>query len=190
MQLSKLSRPTTSIWMVGLLSAAMGLSACQKQQDSDAKDATATDSVAQTQEAPPMSAEPAEPSDAAIVTPAEGEVAAYPNATDPNAAQVANDTAATVDTVASKMTYVCTPELKFDAIYNDDADNVSINSSAGNVTLDEAGDNAYEVATGLDGSAGLTQWRVANDQRGSGTLRVSNGGNDKVTAYECTSANK
>lgn len=188
MQLSKSSRLTTSFWMVSLLSAAMSLSACQKQPDSAAQD-TAADNTAQTQEAP-MSAEPAAPSDATIVTPAEGEVAADSTAIDPTAAQVANDTVATVDTVASQMTYVCTPELKFDAIYNDDADNVSINSSAGNVTLDEAGDNAYEVATGLDGSAGLTQWRVANDQRGSGTLRVSNGGNDKVTAYECTSANK
>lgn len=177
----QLSRFMPSPLMIGLLSAAIGLSACQKQSEPEAAPKPATEA---TQDVP-MSAEPAEPADAAIVTPAEGEAA-----NDPNAAEVANDTAATVNTVATQLTYVCTPELKFDAIYNDDADSVSINSDLGNVTLDEAGDHAYEVATALDGAPGLTQWRVADGQRGSGTLRVSKEGDAAVTAYECNSANK
>lgn len=168
----------TSLMMMGLLAATLSISACQKSADSDS-----TDSPDATTEAPavPMSAEPAEPHDT-VVTGSVDE----PTATDPNASEVANDTVATVETgAAAQMSYACTPALKLDVTYNADAKNVTVNTDQGSVSLDEIGEGSYEAAKSLDGGEGLTQWRVADDHHESGVLRVSMGGGDKVTAYEC-----
>lgn len=166
-----------SLVMMGLLSAVIGLSACQKPTESDP---AATDAATE-EPAVPMSADPAEPHQAI-----EGE-----EVVDPSAAEVAEDTVTDVETgAAKKLNYSCTPALKLDVVYHDEAKNVTVNTDKGNLTLEEIGEDAYEVKTALDGSNGLTQWRVSNDHRESGVLRVSMGDDDKVTAYECKAGGK
>lgn len=168
----------TSLMMMGLLAASIGLSACQKAAD---KEATSADTTSE-EAAAPMSAEPAEPN-TAVVAETDAESA------DPNAAEVADDTVATVATeAAAAVSYSCTPALSLEVTYNDQAKNVTVNTDKGSLDLAEIGEGSYEAATALDGSAGLTQWRVADDHHASGVLRVSMGGDDKVTAYECKSA--
>jgi|26BtaG_2_1085354.scaffolds.fasta_scaffold03983_2 hypothetical protein len=161
----QLQQSKTSLLMMGLLTAVMGLSGCQKSAEPEATD---TDTTAVEKDVP-MSAEPAEHDD-------------------PTAAEVADDTVATVVTpVISQASYLCSPELEFSATYNDEADQVTLKSAQGEVTLaavGEDGDN-FEATKSLDGGAGLTQWRVAEARDNSGVLRVSAGEGQDVTAYNC-----
>lgn len=166
----------TSLMMMGLLAATLSVSACQKSADSESQSSKDTTTE---EPAVPMSAEPAEPHDTVVTE-------SVDEPTDPNASEVANDTVATVETgAAAQMSYACTPALKLDVTYNADAKNVIVNTDQGSVSLDEIGEGSYEAAKSLDGGEGLTQWRVADDHHESGVLRVSMGGGDKVTAYEC-----
>lgn len=167
-----LPQSRTSYLMMGLLSAGIGLSACQQQSEPEP---TLNEKIEADQDVS-MSAEPAEPNDTVVA--------------DANAAQVAQDTVATVETPVAQISYVCTPELKVNALYNDDADSVTLTTPQGELTMKAAGDGAFEAATALNGTEGITQWRVAHgqEQRASGVLRTTMDEGDEVTAYECNAA--
>ena len=167
-----LQQSRASLMMMGLLSAVVGLSACQKQSEPEP---TLNEKIEADQDIA-MSAEPAEPNDPAI--------------NDPSAAEVAQDTVANVETPVAEVAYVCNPELKLNALYNDDANSVTLTMPEGEITLQPSGDGAYEAATAIDGKAGITQWRVAHgqEQRASGVLRTTMGEGSDVTAYECNAS--
>lgn len=159
----QLQQSKTSLLMMGLLTAVIGLSGCQQSAEPEAAD---TDTAAVEKDVP-MSAEPAEHDD-------------------PTAAEVADDTVATVVTpVISQASYLCSPELKFSATYNEEAEQVTLKSAQGEVTLAAVGEGAFEAQKALDGGAGLTQWRIAEAHNNSGVLRVSAGDGEEVTAYNC-----
>ena len=159
----QLQQSKTSLVLMGLLTAVIGLSGCQKSAEPEA---TGTDTAAVETDVP-MSAEPAEHDD-------------------PTAAEVADDTVATVvSPTIGQASYLCSPELEFSAVYNEEAEQVTLKSSKGEVTLASVGEGAYEAKQALDGSAGLTQWRIAEPHDNAGVLRVSAGEGGEVTAYNC-----
>ncbi|MGO3633795.1 MAG: hypothetical protein ACTJFF_05695 [Moraxellaceae bacterium] len=59
----------------------------------------------------------------------------------------------------------------------------------GTVTLrkNNEGSNpeVFEVATAIDGSEGLTQWRVAHEERETGVMRTAGADESDINTFEC-----
>lgn len=171
MNIKLLKQLRTSVVLTGLLAGAMTISACQQQSDTEA--GTAADAHA---EEVPMSAEPAEPTDV-VVDPQD------------TSNEVENDTAASVNTGTSQISYRCSPELQVEATYNEDNNQVTVATDMGTVTLrkNNEGSNpeVFEVATAIDGSEGLTQWRVAHEERETGVMRTAGADESDINTFEC-----
>lgn len=172
----KLGQFRGSILVTGLMIGALSLSACQKPEP----DNSAETDMSSEQDVP-MSAEPAEPNDAIV-------------ATDAPADDVADDTVAIVTGGVVQIQYLCTPELKVDATYKDDANQVVLETAQGTLTLDKTNDGTnpevYEVKTTLDGSQGITEWRVAHKARETGVIRVLDTSDKEISTYECKREDK
>lgn len=173
MQLELIKKLRTSILVSGLLAAGISISACQQQAETDP---SLEEDIA-TEQAVPMSAEPAEPNDTVVT------------ANDATLNEVQSDTAATVNTGVTQLTYLCSPELKIEATYKDDANQVVLDTDKGVVTLTKTNEGTnpevFEVATGLDGGEGFTQWRVAHEERATGVMRTAGADASNVSTYEC-----
>lgn len=159
--------------MSGLLAAGISISACQQQAETEP---SLEEDIA-TEQAVPMSAEPAEPNDTVVA------------ANDATLNEVQSDTVATVNTGVTQLTYLCSPELKVEATYKDDTNQVVLDTDKGVVTLAKTNEGTnpevFEVATGIDGGEGFTQWRVAHEERETGVIRTAGADNSNVTTYEC-----
>ncbi len=159
--------------ITGLLVGALSVSACQKDPEPE----SSVDNGANAEESIPMSAEPAEPNDTVIAT------------GDATLNEVEADTIATVNTGVSQLTYLCSPELKVEATYKDTDNQVVLVTDKGTITLTKTNDGTnpevFEVATGIDGAKGFTQWRVAHKERATGVIRTAGADESNVTTYEC-----
>ncbi|WP_350561276.1 hypothetical protein [Psychrobacter sp. CAL346-MNA-CIBAN-0220] len=164
-----------SVFLIGVLASAISISACQQQEP----DSSLEDSI-NAEESVPMSADPAEPND-------------MPAATD-NATlnEVEEDTIATVNTGVTQLTYLCSPELKVEATYKEEDNQVVVDTDMGIVTLTKTNEGTnpevFEVATAIDGSEGFTQWRVAHESRATGVMRTAGADQSNVNTYECNKA--
>lgn len=163
-----------SVLITGLLASVIGMSACQEQPEPEA---SLGEDIAAEQS---MSAEPAEPNDTALATESN------------DIEMVADDTAATVDGGVTQLTYLCSPELKIDATYKDDAREVVLDTDQGTLTLMQTNDGSnpevFEAQTAMDGGEGFTQWRVAHEARETGVMRTAGTDTNDVTTYECNKA--
>lgn len=164
-----------SLFIMSLLAGAISLSACQQKAEPEPN----VDDSMNTEEAVPMSAEPADPNVIALAL------------EDPIEDEVADDTVATVNTGVTQITYLCTPELKIQATYEDEA--VIVATDRGTLTLSQTNEGSnpevYEGTSGIDGSEGFTQWRVANKERATGVMRLAGADETNVTTYECKKTN-
>ena len=167
----------SSVMISGLLAAALSVSACQKEPElepSSEEDIAAEQSV-------PMSAEPAEPN--AIVVAED----------DASLNEVQDDTVATVNTGVTQLTYLCSPELKVKATYEDDANQVVLVTGKGTLTLTKTNEGSnpevFKVETAIDGSEGATEWRVAHTDRETGVMRTAGADESSITTYECDKTN-
>ena len=160
-----------SVLIMSVLAGALSISACQPKSDTEAN----VDDTVQTEEAVPMSAEPADPN----VTVLETE--------DASEGEVADDTVANVNTEMAQINYLCSPELKVQATY--DGDSVIIETDKGTLTLGKTNDGTnpevYEADKAIDGSVGSTQWRVAHEARETGVMRMVGEDVSKVNTYDC-----
>ena len=129
------------------------------------------------EESVPMSAEPAEPSDVVV------------NTEDASLNEVEDDTVASVNSSVTQVSYLCSPELKVEATYKEDANQVVVATDMGTVTLNQTNEGSnpevFEVATGLDGGQGFTQWRVAHEARETGVMRTAGADESTVNTFEC-----
>ena len=164
MTIELLKKLRTSVALTGLLAGVLTLGACQQQSDTEA----GIDDGAHSEETVPMSAEPAEPNEVV---------------------EVQDDTVASVNSGVSQIAYLCSPELKVNATYKEDAKQVVIATDTGTVTLNKTNDasnpEVFEVATAIDGSQGFTQWRVAHEARETGVMRTAGTDAANVSTYEC-----
>lgn len=172
----KLGQHKKSLLVTGLMIGALSLGACQKQEPDNSAETDMS-----SEQAVPMSAEPAEPNDAIV-------------ATDAPADDVADDTVAMVTGGVAQIQYLCTPEFKVDATYKDDANQVVLETNQGTITLDKTNDGTnpevYEVKTAFDGSEGITEWRVAHKARETGVIRVAGADDETISTYECKREDK
>ena len=170
MNLELLKQWRHSLVVTALLAGALSITACQPKQETEP---SLDDSISEEQ-AVPMSAEPAEPSDVVVDAPA---------------IEVADDTVATVNGGVSQMTYLCSPELAIDATYKDTGNQVVLATAKGTVTLiktnDASNPEVFEGKTAVDGSEGFVQWRVANQDRERGVMRTAGADASNVTTYNC-----
>lgn len=171
LELSKKLR--TSIMISGLLAAVISVNGCQKEPESEQ---SLEDNIAAEQSVP-MSAEPAEPNDTMVVT------------EDATLNEVQDDTVATVDAGVTQINYLCSPALKVEATYEDDANQVVVDTDMGTVTLTKTNEGSnpevFEVASAADGGEGFTQWRVAHEDRATGVMRTAGADESDVNTYEC-----
>ncbi|AAZ18119.1 hypothetical protein Psyc_0249 [Psychrobacter arcticus 273-4] len=155
-----------SLVVTALLAGALSITACQPKQETQP---SLEESISEEQ-AVPMSAEPAEPSDVA-------------------ASEVADDTVATVNTGVNQITYLCSPELAVEATYKDTDNQVVLATAKGTLTLTKTNDasnpEVFEGATAIDGTTGFVQWRVAHQDRKTGVMRTAGTDTTNVTTYEC-----
>ncbi|KAA0927492.1 hypothetical protein FQ082_06535 [Psychrobacter sp. ANT_H56B] len=158
-----------SLVVTALLAGALSITACQPKQETEP---SLEESISEEQ-AVPMSAEPAEPSDVVVDAPA---------------SEVADDTVATVNTGVNQMTYLCSPELEVEATYKDN-NQVVLATAKGTVTLTKTNEasnpEVFEGATASDGTTGFVQWRVAHQDRETGVMRTAGTDTSNVTTYEC-----
>ncbi len=170
----KLGQRRGSLLLTGLMIGALSLSACQKPEPDSSADANLS-----SEQDVPMSAEPAEPTDTIVAT--DGE--------DVPADDVADDTVAMVTGGVSQIQYLCTPELKVEATYKDDANQVVLVTNQGTLTLDKTNDGTnpevYEVKTALNGSKGITEWRVAHKARETAVIREAGDNEKDINTFEC-----
>ena len=170
MNLELLKQWRHSLVVTALLAGALSITACQPKQETEP---SLDDSISEEQ-AVPMSAEPAEPSDVVVDAPA---------------IEVADDTVATVNGGVSQVTYLCSPELAIDATYKDTDNQVVLATAKGTVTLTKTNDasnpEVFEGKTAVDGSEGFIQWRVANQDRETGVMRTAGADATNVTTYDC-----
>ena len=170
MNLELLKQWRHSLVVTALLAGALSITACQPKQETEQ---SIDDSISEEQ-AVPMSAEPAEPSDVVVDAPA---------------IEVADDTVATVNGGVSQMTYLCSPELAIDATYKDTDNQVVLATAKGTVTLTKTNDASnpeiFEGKTAVDGSEGFVQWRVANQNRETGVMRTAGTDASNVSTYDC-----
>ena len=164
-----------SVFIMSLLAGAISISACQQKAEPEPN----VDDSMNTEETVPMSAEPADPNVTALAI------------EDPSESEVADDTVASVNTGATQITYLCTPELKVQATYEDDA--VVVATDKGTLTLNKTNDGTnpevYEGSSAIDGSEGFTQWRVAHQERATGVMRMAGADETDVNTYECNKTN-
>lgn len=174
LKLSKSLR--ASAVMSGLFACAISISACQQEPETEP---SLEEDIA-TEQATPMSAEPAEPNDAVVVA-------------DATVNEVQEDTVANVNTGVTQMTYLCSPELKVEVTYKEDINEAVLSTDEGTVTVVKTNDGTnpgvYEVKTTLSGAAGFTQWRVAHEDRATGVMRTAGEGESSVNTYECDATN-
>lgn len=160
-----------SVLIMSALAGALSISACQPKSDTEAN----VDDSVQTEEAVPMSAEPADPN----VTVLETE--------DASESEVADDTVANVNTERAQINYLCAPELKVQATYEEN--DVIFTTDNGTLTLVKTNDGTnpevYEADKAMDGSVGFTQWRVAHEARETGVIRMAGEDASKVSRYDC-----
>ena len=170
MNLELLKQWRHSLVVTALLAGALSITACQPKQETEP---SLDDSISEEQ-AVPMSAEPAEPSDVVVDAPA---------------IEVADDTVATVNGGVSQMTYLCSPELAIDATYKDTDNQVVLATAKGTVTLTKTNDasnpEVFKGKTAVDGSEGFIQWRVANQDRETGVMRTAGADASNVSTYDC-----
>ena len=170
MSLELLKKWPHSLVVTALLAGALSITACQPKQETEQ---SIDDSISEEQ-AVPMSAEPAEPSDVVVDAPA---------------IEVADDTVATVNGGVSQMMYLCSPELAIDATYKDTDNQVVLATAKGTVTLiktnDASNPEVFEGKTAVDGSEGFVQWRVANQDRETGVMRTAGADASNVSTYDC-----
>ena len=170
MNLELLKQWRHSLVVTALLAGALSITACQPKQETEQ---SIDDSISEEQ-AVPMSAEPAEPSDVVVDAPA---------------IEVADDTVATVNGGVSQMTYLCSPELAIEATYKDMDNQVVLATAKGTVTLTKTNDatnpEVFEGKTAVDGSEGFVQWRLANQDRETGVMRTAGTDATNVTTYDC-----
>lgn len=167
-----------SVMMTGLFACAISISACQQQQEPESsleQDITA-------EQAAPMSAEPAEPNDAVVAV----------ENNDPTLNEVENNTVATVNTDVTQILYLCTPALKVEATYKEEANEAVLTTDKGTVTLSKTNEGSnpevYEGETALDGGKGYVQWRVAHGERQTGVMRTATENESNIDTYECNDA--
>ena len=176
MTIELLKQLRTSAMLTSLLVGALTISACQQQPETDASMADGDN----TEESVPMSAEPAEPNDVIVDT------------ADASLTEVQDDTVASVNSSVSQISYLCTPALKIEATYKEDANQVVIATDTGTVTLNQTNDGGnpevFETATAVDGSEGFTQWRVAHTERETGVMRTAGADDTNVNTFECNKA--
>lgn len=170
MNLELLKQWRHSLVVTALLAGALSMTACQPKQETEP---SLEESISEEQ-AVPMSAEPAEPSDVVVDAPA---------------SVVEDDTVATVNSGITQMSYLCSPELAVEATYKDTDNQVMLATAKGSVTLTKTNDasnpEVFEVATAIDGSEGFVQWRVAHTERETGVMRTAGTDTANVTTYEC-----
>ena len=173
MSLELLKQFRTSVALTGLLAGALTISACQQQSEPES---SMEDSI-NAEESVPMSAEPAEPSDVVV------------NTEDATLNEVEGDTVASVNSGVTQISYLCSPELKVEATYKEDANQVVVATDMGTVTLNQTNEGSnpevFEVATGIDGGQGFTQWRVAHEARETGVMRTAGEDESTVNTFEC-----
>ena len=173
MSLELLKKLRTSVALTGLLAGALTISACQQQSEP----ASSMEDGVNAEESVPMSAEPAEPSDVVV------------NTEDASLNEVEDDTVASVNSSVTQVSYLCSPELKVEATYKEDANQVVVATDMGTVTLNQTNEGSnpevFEVATGLDGGEGFTQWRVAHEVRETGVMRTAGADESTVNTFEC-----
>lgn len=177
MNVSPLQQLRRSALITALLVSAIGMSACQQQQEPDA---SAGDDTA-AEQAVPMSAEPAEPNDMTVTV------------EDATLSDVQDDTVASVNANVSQVNYLCTPALKVQATYKDGANQAVIATDRGTLTLNKTNEGTipevYEASTAIDGAEGYTQWRVANEERETAVMRTAAGADQsKISTYDCKKA--
>ena len=170
MSLELLKKWPHSLVVTALLAGALSITACQPKQEIEP---SLDDSISEEQ-AVPMSAEPAEPSDVVVDAPI---------------SDVEDDTVATVNTGVAQIMYLCSPELAIDATYKDTDNQVVLETAEGTVTLTKTNDatnpEVFEGKTAVDGSDGFVQWRVANQDRETGVMRTAGTDATNVSTYEC-----
>ncbi|WP_325243585.1 hypothetical protein [Psychrobacter sp.] len=158
-----------SLVVTTLLAGALSMTACQPKQETE----PSLEEGISEEQAVPMSAEPAEPSEVVVDAPA---------------SVVEDDTVATVNSGVTQMSYLCSPELEVEATYKD-TDQVVLATAKGSVTLTKTNDasnpEVFEVATAIDSSEGFVQWRVAHQDRETGVMRTAGTDTANVTTYEC-----
>jgi hypothetical protein len=159
-----------SLVVTTLLAGALSMTACQPKQETE----PSLEEGISEEQAVPMSAEPAEPSEVVGDVPA---------------SEVADDTVATVNCGVTQMSYLCSPELAVEATYKDADNQVMLATAKGSVALTKTNDasnpEVFEVATAIDSSEGFVQWRVAHQDRETGVLRTAGTDTANVTTYEC-----
>lgn len=173
MSLGSLKKLRSSIIITGLLTSAITISACQQQQEVE----PSLEDEINAEESVPMSADPAEPNDLVVAD------------DDATLNEVEEDTIASVNTAVTQVNYLCSPELKVEATYKDDANSAVLVTTAGTVTLNKTNEGSnpevFEVATAMDGGEGFTQWRVAHEDRATGVMRTAGADETDVNTYEC-----
>ncbi|MGP9545151.1 hypothetical protein ACT3QR_09120 [Psychrobacter sp. AOP7-B1-25] len=172
MSVEFLKKVRSSVVLTSLLAGALTVSACQEQPEPEA----GMEGV-NTEESVPMSAEPAEPNDVVVDT------------EDASLNEVEGDTTASVNSGVMQMSYLCTPELKIEATYKEDTNQVVVATDMGTVTLNQTNEGsnpeAFEVATAIDGGQGFTQWRVGHEDRKTGVMRTAGADESNVNTFEC-----
>ena len=170
MNLELLKQWRHSLVVTALLAGALSITACQPKQETEP---SLDDSISEEQ-AVPMSAEPAEPSDVVVDAPD---------------IEVVDDTVATVNGGVSQMMYLCSPELAIDATYKDTDNQVVLATAKGTVTLKKTNNASnpeiFEGKTAVDGREGFVQWRVANQDRETGVMRTAGADASNVITYNC-----
>ncbi|MGE6244718.1 hypothetical protein ACQKCF_01805 [Psychrobacter proteolyticus] len=173
MSVEFLKKVRSSVVLTSLLAGALAVSACQQQSEPE----SGMEDGVNTEESVPMSAEPAEPSDVVV------------NTEDASLNEVEGDTTASVNSAVKQMSYLCTPELKVEATYKEDANQVVVATDMGTVTLNQTNEGSnpevFEVATAIDGGQGFTQWRVGHEARETGVMRTAGSDSDNARTYEC-----
>ena len=170
MNLELLKQWRHSLVVTALLAGALSITACQPKQETEQ---SIDDSISEEQ-AVPMSAEPAEPSDVVVDAPA---------------IEVADDTVATVNGGVAQIMYLCSPELPIEATYKDTDNQVVLATAKGTVTLTKTNGatnpEVFEGKTAVDGSEGFIQWRVATQDRETSVMRTAGSDATNVTTYNC-----
>jgi len=176
MSVEFLKKVRSSVVLTSLLAGALTVSACQQSQEPE----QSLEEEISAEQSVPMSAEPAEPSDVVVDT------------DDASLNEVEGDTTASVNSGVIQMSYLCTPELKIDATYKEDANQVVVATDMGIVTLNQTNEGSnpevFEVATAIDGGQGFTQWRVGHEARKTGVMRTAGVDESNVSTYECNEA--
>lgn len=162
--------------MTGLFACAISISACQQEPETDP---SLEEDIA-TEQAVPMSAEPADPNDTVV-------------AADATVNEVQADTTANVNSAVTQITYLCAPELKVEVTYKEETNEAVLSTDKGTITVSKTNEGTnpevYEGSTTIDGGAGFTQWRVAHRERATGVIRTAAEGESNVNTYQCDETN-